>query len=119
MSYTPKNAVVWSEIHVRDLDRAAAFYATVTGMEAQRMKMFDADVAVFGAMDGAGFDLQVGEPGSGSVIYIAAEGALSKTMDRVRAAGGEVPSEPMQIPSGAFFAAKDPDGNAVGFFEQA
>ncbi|MEM9437089.1 MAG: VOC family protein [Pseudomonadota bacterium] len=119
MPYQPKNAVVWSEIHVRDLDAASAFYAKVTGMEAQRMEMFGADVAVFGTMDGSGFDLQVGEPGAGSVTYIAAEGKLADTMARVREAGGDVLSEAMQIPSGAFFACKDPDGNTVGFFEAA
>lgn len=119
MPYEPANAVVWSEIHVRDLDAATVFYAQVTAMEPQRMEMFGTDVAVFGAMDGSGFDLQVGEPGAGTTVYIAAEGALSDTMDRVRAAGGEVLSEAMTVPTGAFFAALDPDGNRVGFFETA
>ncbi|MEM6478497.1 MAG: VOC family protein [Pseudomonadota bacterium] len=119
MSFQPQNAVVWSEIHVRDLDKAAAFYARVTGMSPHRMEMFGTDVALFGGMDGSGFDLQVGEPGGGNVIYIAAQGALSDTMERVRAEGGEVLSAAMEVPSGVFFAAKDPDGNSIGFFEAA
>ncbi|MCH2075311.1 MAG: VOC family protein [Rhodobacteraceae bacterium] len=119
MSFQPQNAVVWSEIHVRNLDAAADFYGQVTGMDPARMEMFGAPVAIFGCMNGAGFDLQEGEPGNGSVVYIAAEGALAATMDRVRAAGGEVLSDAFEIPSGAFFKAKDPDGNVVGFFENA
>ena len=119
MSFQPKNALVWSEIHVRNRDAAADFYGQVTGMDPARMEMFGTHVAIFGPINGAGFDLQEGEPGNGSVVFIAAEGALTATMDRVRAAGGEVLSETFELPSGAFFKAKDPDGNVVGFFESA
>ncbi|MEM6728209.1 MAG: VOC family protein [Pseudomonadota bacterium] len=119
MSYQPQNAVVWSEIHVRELDKAAAFYSHVTGMEPARVEMFGTPVAVFGSMDGAGFDLQEGKPGAGSVVYIAAEGALEATMERVRASGGTVTGDVMSVPSGRFFPCTDPDGNRIGFFETA
>lgn len=119
MPYQPQNAVVWSEIHVRDLDAASTFYADVTGMAPQRMDMFGTPVAMFGALSGAGFDLQVGEPARGSVVYISAEGTLDATMARVRAGGGKILSDVMEVPTGRFFQANDPDGNVVGFFETA
>ncbi|MEM1373782.1 MAG: VOC family protein [Pseudomonadota bacterium] len=119
MPNQPQNAVVWSEIHVRDLDAAATFYADVTGMEAARLEMFGTPVAMFGAASGAGFDLQVGEPARGSIVYLSAEGPLDATMARVRDAGGTVLTDAMKVPTGRFFQASDPDGNVVGFFETA
>ncbi|MEM1235578.1 MAG: VOC family protein [Pseudomonadota bacterium] len=120
MSFQPSNAVVWAEIHVRDLDAGEAFYARVTGMDAMRTEMFGANVAIFGGQEGSGFDLQAGEPAQGgSIVYIAAKGKLADTLQRVWDAGGEVVGEPQQIPSGQFAVCKDPDGNAIGFYEAA
>ena len=120
MSYQPANAVVWAEIHVRDLDAGAQFYSKVTGMDAFRTEMLGAHVAIFGGQEGSGFDLQQGQPAEGgAIVYIAADGKLEDTMKRVWDAGGEVVGEPQQIPSGRFAVCKDPDGNAIGFFEAA
>ncbi|MEO0487304.1 MAG: VOC family protein [Pseudomonadota bacterium] len=120
MTYQPQNAIVWAEIHVRDLDAGSAFYSAATGMAPMRMEMFGVDVAMFGGQEGSGFDIQVGEPAQGgSIVFISAEGAIADIMDRVRNAGGDVMGEPQQIPSGQFVVCRDPDGNAIGFFEAA
>lgn len=54
--------------------------------------------------------------GTGPTIHFAAPDSLAVTAERVRQAGGEVVSDPIEIPSGSFFYATDPDGNSIGFF---
>ncbi|MCR9085677.1 MAG: VOC family protein [Rhodobacteraceae bacterium] len=115
------NTCVWFEIPVTDLDRARAFYSAVLRRELSRMDDGPNPMVAFTEMSDAGVSghLYPGTPaaaGAGSTIHFAAPDGLDAVAARVREAGGEVVSEPIEIPSGAFFYATDPDGNSIGFF---
>ena len=123
------NLIVWADIPVTDLDRAAKFYSQVIGMPLNRMPGAE-DVAIPGsppvegqpAPENAGmtvaFDLYVGGKPSvdGATIYLSAQGDIAGTLQRVRDAGGEVLQEPQDmgpmIGTLAFF--KDTEGNRIG-----
>lgn len=116
-----ENTCVWFEIPVTDLDRARAFYGTVLGRDLARINEGPNPMVPFTDLSDAGVSghLYPGAPakaGAGPTIHLAAPDTLEKTADRVRAAGGTVVSDPIEIPAGAFFYAADPDGNSIGFF---
>lgn len=123
MSFKPKDFLVWGELPVRDMQRAIAFYSTVTGATLELEQDAPNPMAVFKPADpatGVALHLYPGktaENGKGPTLHLAADGALEDVMKRVEDAGGKVVSEPIQIPAGRFFYATDPDGNSVGFFE--
>ncbi|XWN30492.1 MAG: VOC family protein [Devosia sp.] len=118
---TTKNTCVWFEIPVADLDRARAFYGTVLGRELNQQDGGPNPMVAFSDMADPGVSghLYPGKPaasGNGPTIHLAAPDSLAATAERVRQAGGQVVSDPIEIPSGSFFYATDPDGNSVGFF---
>lgn len=123
MSFTPKDFTVWIEIPVRDLSKAADYYATVTGaalvdevMGPQRTFRFPTATA-----QGVAGHLFEGEPapeGAGPIVHLACA-SLEATLERVRQNGGTVISDPIAIPDGRFAYTRDPDGNSIGFFEAA
>ncbi|WP_170412572.1 VOC family protein [Ruegeria atlantica] len=123
MSYKPKDFLVWGELPVRDMEKAIAFYAEVTGATPELDPNAPHPMAVFKPADpatGVALHLYPGKPaqqGQGPTLHLAADGALEDVMTRVEKAGGKVVSDPIQIPAGRFFYATDPDGNSVGFFE--
>ena len=124
MTHTPANSLVWGEIPVTDLDRAAAFYAAVTGMTGTPNTTGPNPMVDFLPSGGAGVGLHLypGTPasnGAGPTLHLSAGGALEDTMARVTEAGGTVVSPIVTIPPGRFFYAIDPDGNSVGLFETA
>lgn len=125
MPYTPPNALVWAEIPVRDLTKATAYYAAVTGVALQRVDMGPNETAIFQPKDpkgGVAGHLYEGTPavdGGGPTVHLAAMGTLEEALDRVWKAGGKVVSEPIGIPAGRFAYTIDPDGNSVGLFELA
>ena len=49
--------------------------------------------------------------------HLAVSGALEEAMARVWEGGGEVVSPVIEIPIGAFFYAKDSEGNSLGLFK--
>lgn len=124
MSWIPKDCLVWGELPVTDLDKAVAFYRTVTRGEITITEDGPNPMAVFQVKDSAtGIALSIypGTPparGTGPTLHLAAKGKLEEVMQRVRDAGGEVVSEPIPLPAGRFFYAIDLDGNSVGFFEE-
>lgn len=123
MSFTPKDFTVWIEIPVRDLDKAAEYYAKVTGtrlideeMGPQRTMRFPTETT-----KGVAGHLYQGQPapeGSGPTIHLACNG-LDAALARVWEAGGKVVSDPISIPDGRFAYTRDPDGNSIGLFEPA
>lgn len=123
MNYIPKDFLVWGELPVRDLDKAIAFYSDVTGADLQLDPNCPTPMAVFKPADpdkGVALHLYPGKPaenGQGPTLHLAASGRLEDVMKRVERGGGQVVSDPVQIPAGRFFYATDPDGNSVGFFE--
>lgn len=124
MPYTPANPVVWTEIPVRDLTAAQAFYETVTGLQMHRANMDGFEMVDFKADDQSGVagHLYVGTPGqngTGPTIHLAIPDKVEAALDRVLAAGGTVASPVITIPPGRFAKVIDPDGNSIGLFEPA
>ncbi len=116
------NTCAWFEIPVADLERARNFYGAVLGRDMSRLDGDPNPMVAFTDMSDAGVSghLYPGKPaaaGTGPTIHLAAPDGLEATAARVRKAGGEVVSDPIEIPSGSFFYATDPDGNSIGFFE--
>ena len=124
MSFTPDNAVVWSEIPVRDLDRGMAFYSQVFGYDMSRDDSGPNPISFIptAGADGIAGHLYPGEPaapGTGPTIHFAVPDTLEATAGRCEAAGGTLKSDPIAIPPGRFQYATDPDGNSIGIFEFA
>lgn len=123
MTFTPQNAVVWTEIRVSNLAKATAFYAEVlqnqmkitTDMGPQPMAVF-----TYAGDPGISGHLIEGTPaqaGTGSVIHLHVPDTLDATRARLIAAGGTVQSPDIEIPPGSYFYASDPDGNTIGLFQ--
>ncbi|MEO0702408.1 MAG: VOC family protein [Pseudomonadota bacterium] len=125
MTYQPTHFTVWAEIPVTDMDRGIAFYARVTGASLALDRAGPNPVATFQPADpatGVAGHLYPGTPamdGAGPTIHLAAQGTLEEVVARVWDAGGQVLSEPIEIPAGRFVYCKDPFGNSIGFFEGA
>src|SRR4026208_2191853 len=91
-----QNSVVWSEIAVADLKRAAAFYEKLLDAELAIDKFGPFRIALFphgekgvggGLMHGEGY-----EPSAkGTVTYLAATPGIDAALERARAAGGKGP----------------------------
>ena len=118
------HAINWFEIPVTNLDRAMAFYATVTGRQLQRM-----DFGVPGQQEAVFETADQGErTGSlvqsahvqpsqlGSVLYLNVEDDLGDCLKRVTAAGGSVALGQTALPPGlgSFAHIVDTEGNKVG-----
>ncbi|MEM9199895.1 MAG: VOC family protein [Pseudomonadota bacterium] len=122
MTHIPDNFTVWTEIPVSDLDRAITFYGAVFSTKLIRQDMGPNETAVFPtrAKDGVAGHLYEGTPaagGNGPTLHLALPDRLEAGLDRLRAAGGTVVSEPIEIPDGRFAYCIDPDGNSIGLFE--
>lgn len=112
-------------LHADDPVRAAEFYERLTGTPPRAM--FDPPGLLFFDLDGVRLLLDAGAPSS--LVYLAVND-IDAAVDRVRAAGATVESEPHVIfehederlgPAGtaewqAFF--RDSEGNLVGLVEQ-
>lgn len=119
----PKNAVVWAEIPVADIDRARGFYRSVLGQDPVPEAGGPNPMLRFACADptaGLSGHLYPGTPaprGTGATIHLAVAAPLEDAMARVAEAGGEVVGTVVEIPAGRFCYALDPDGNSVGLFE--
>ncbi len=126
MGFSPPNAVVWSEIPVRDMKKAMAFYEAVFDYDMQLDESGPKPTADFpdrnSAAKGANGHLYPGKPaaaGSGPTLHMAVPGALEDAMARCEKAGGSILGPIITIPPGRFVYALDPDGNSLGLFEPA
>ncbi len=122
MSTHPDNALVWTEIPVRDLDRGVAFYGTVFDFGFNRDETGPNPIAMIKTKDEMGIagHLYPGKPagnGEGLTIHLAVPDTLEATATRFASEGGTVISEPIEIPPGRFQYGTDPDGNSIGMFE--
>ena len=109
--------VVWTELPVRDVAKAAAFYDAVLGTKTSvdtSGPMPTANVGDF--VDGVGCSLFEGTPGAATLAHFAVTD-LEAASARLTKAGGTVEGAPVEIPPGRFFYAADPDGNRLGLFE--
>ena len=118
----PHPTVVWTEIPVRDLEAAIAFYSGLFGWSMQRDESGPNPMASFSDdMQAVGGHLYPGEPakGNGPTVHLAVRGALEDAMEACTRLGGAVVSPVITIPPGRFAYATDPDGNSLGLFEPA
>jgi len=120
-SSTPQNSIAWFEIPVSDMMRAKAFYSAVLQSELRDENMGPNDTSVFAYEGGQGVSGHIypGQPaakGSGSTIHLYVPAPLEESLERLKAAGGEVVSDIVKIPPGRFAYCLDPDGNSLGLF---
>lgn len=119
---TPRDAITWFEIPVRDLDRAQRFYEAVLERPLRRETMGTERMAVFPADEGRVQGcLNVGAApvapsADGTRVYLDASPLLEAALARVPRAGGRVVTPKTALPEGmGFFAhVADSEGNVVG-----
>lgn len=121
MTENTQNRVVWTEIPVSDMARAMKFYETVLGAPLTMNTEGPVPVAMFPAdnKDGVSGNLIPGTPakkGEGTIAHLNASCDLETAKARVLEGGGEVVSDIINIPVGAFFYAIDTEGNTLGLF---
>jgi len=119
--FTPPHFTVWSEIPVTDLDRAIDFYNAVFLIALKKDETGPNPMAMFPTYDpdGVAGHLYPGKPagdGAGPTVHFACPDTLEDALARVKAAGGEVVSDIISIPSGRFAYCLDPDRNSIGVF---
>lgn len=123
MTFTPQSFTAWVEIPVSDFDKAVTFYNAVFATELKIDNTGPKPMAIFPiAEDSQGIagNIYPGKPaprGEGPTVHLTAPDGLEPTLERITAAGGEVISPAIEIPSGRFAYAYDPDGNSIGVFE--
>ncbi|PTY04840.1 VOC family protein [Opitutaceae bacterium EW11] len=116
----------WSDIPVRDIDRAVSFYSAVLGAPTQKMTLEGG--IVFGLLPGsdtgASGCLVVGPDyvpsHQGPLVYLSVEGRLDAAVECVRKSGGKVLEEKHQIgPHGFRVIVEDSEGNRVALHSMA
>ncbi|AWW30167.1 VOC family protein [Echinicola strongylocentroti] len=119
------NPVVWFEIYVIDMDRAAIFYEKVLQVVLEnmsdptdgsvQMKGFPSDMENYGA-SGALVKMEGIKPSTnGNLVYFGCEDC-KVLEDRTAENGGEVIQSKMAIGEHGFVSIiKDTEGNSVGF----
>lgn len=112
------NRLVWFDIPVADLDRAAAFYRAVLGIMVHRKRFGDFDFCVLDHKDGNGGCL-VKAPsevaGTGGILcYLNVNGRIRDAVEQVGKLGGKVlePIHPIG-PHGYRALALDCEGNRI------
>ena len=120
---TPRNAIDWFEIPVRNMNRAAAFYEALLGTTIRRETIGPNTLGVFtyDVEQGVGGCLLAGDnvpaPSlDGSLVYLNAGPSLDAVVARVEAAGGRVLVPKVTLPGdmGCFVHIADTEGNRVG-----
>jgi predicted enzyme related to lactoylglutathione lyase len=111
------NRVVWFDIPVVDLDRAARFYAAVLGVGVERATFGDSSIGVIEHKDGNGGCLVPGHEAiaaGGVLIYLNVDGRIRDAVDQVVPHGGTVIKTTHPIgPHGFRAVVLDSEGNRV------
>jgi predicted enzyme related to lactoylglutathione lyase len=119
----PKDAIVWFEIPVSNLENARNFYQQVMQVTLIEQEMGPNVSLIFPVDDmktGVSGHLYQGKPGNdnGPSVHFDAPVPLEDTLKRLVSAGGSIVSEEFKIPSGRFVYCKDPDGNSISMFNR-
>ncbi|MEJ6393599.1 VOC family protein [Gymnodinialimonas sp. 2305UL16-5] len=122
MSDASANIGCWFEIAVSDLEAARKFYSAVLQHDLTVTEDQGPNPLVFfpynDNLPGTGGHLYPGTPSrGGSTIHLMVSTELDAARERIETAGGTVESPDIEIPSGAFFYARDLDGNSIGLFK--
>lgn len=120
---TETNAINWFEIPVSDIDRARKFYESVFGIKLDIMEMEGNKMAMFpympqsGKVSGALVEGEWYRPSSeaGPMIYLNGNPDLAEPLSRVKAAGGSIVLDKMQINEevGCMAIFIDTEGNRI------
>jgi uncharacterized protein len=111
------NRLVWFDLPVADLDRAAAFYAAVLGIEVHKEKFGDHVFCVLDHEDGNGGCLVL-EPQNvtraGTLCYLNVDGRIRDAVAQAASRGGQVMEPPHPIgPHGFRAVVLDSEGNRI------
>lgn len=119
------NVIVWADIPVADMDRARKFYSAVLqlpvdlvpGMDGIALPKTDDQMSV--AFDLVKHETAVPGSGSGSTVYLGANGDIQGMAERIVAAGGTILQPPTDmgemVGTVGFFL--DTEGNRLGMHE--
>jgi len=119
------NNLVWFELPVTDLDRAASFYETVFATKLSTDACFPGlaifprrhEAAATGALAVSHDPVIEGRPSTdGAVVYLNCDGEMDAVLKRAQSAGAQLLQEVAQLPGGMGYIAqfRDLDGNRVG-----
>lgn len=120
------DTIVWADIPVKDIKRASAFYAAVTGSAVMPMPGAPTEIALLMSPDGEGgvsADLYVGGTPSkdGPTVYLNTWGDIDGMLSRVNDAGGRVLQEKQFMGDMVGWTAyiEDTEGNRIGLQQPA
>ena len=115
------DTIVWADIPVKDVKRASAFYAAVTGSGVMPMPGSEESIALLMSRDGQGgvsADLYVGGTPSkdGPTVYLNTYGDIDAMLARVAPAGGTVLQDKQFMGDMVGWIAfiEDTEGNRIG-----
>jgi predicted enzyme related to lactoylglutathione lyase len=118
------NRVVWFDLPVADLDRAARFYAAVLAIEVRKESFDNFSFAVFEHGQGNGGCLvpNAGEVSAthGILVYFNVDGRIRDAVAQTEAHGGKV-QQPVQAigPHGFRAIVVDSEGNRIALHSQS
>jgi predicted enzyme related to lactoylglutathione lyase len=114
------NLIAWVEIPTQDFQRAVKFYNSVLQFEMEGMDFGHEKMAIFPNGEGAIIEAEGYQPAStGVLVSLNVTDTMEASLDRVKAAGGEVLKEKTKIEAegrGYFAIFKDSEGNRLGFY---
>ena len=119
-----ENVVVWFELPVKKIDRAITFYSKVFGYKFETMEAGPNKMAMFpheeGTVGGALVQSPESEPASvGTMLYLNGGKDLSKPLSKVKAAGGKIIQDKLEIGDHGFMAIfEDTEGNHVALHSE-
>ena len=115
------NRINWFEIPVTNLDKAAALYGAMLGVEMKRELLFGVPHAIITAEADAVTGTLISDPdrmprkGLGTVVYLHARDGVAAALARAVEAGAKVVQPTTEIaPFGTMAIIEDFDGNVVG-----
>jgi predicted enzyme related to lactoylglutathione lyase len=118
-------ALVWNELHTRDVDAAKAFYGAVFGWEGDTNEMSPGVEYTMwklgGEMIGGMAQMNANMPADVPphwLVYFGTEDT-DAAVERISELGGSIAMAPMTIPAGRFAVAADPLGTHFGVFQGA
>jgi predicted enzyme related to lactoylglutathione lyase len=117
--------VSWHELATTDHEAALDFYSDLFGWEkSEAMDMGEAGLYQMynraGRMLGGMYNKTADQPGPPAWLYYITIGDLDATVGRVKANGGKIVVEPMEVPGGSRIAVGiDPQGSGFGLHQRA
>jgi len=120
MTQTPRARLVWVEFPATDRNRARDFYESALETSLvedndgpQKMLMIPSNGE---SLCGHIYQENPATSGEDPTPHFSTRCEFAVAMERIKAAGGEVVSEPIPLPAAASFYAKDTEGNSIAIF---